>query len=78
MIVKHHQILKPARTTVTQAELREELIELWAQIFERELRAELGTHVGRSAESAASCVIPSDKLSEDRAAAGPEITGGRR
>ena len=41
MIVKGHQQLEAARTAVTRAELREELIELWAQIFERELRSDL-------------------------------------
>jgi hypothetical protein len=54
MIVKHHHLLEPAPTTVTRAELREELIELWAQIFERELRADLElqrTHAGAAADT---------------------------
>ena len=41
VIVKGHQQLDDARTAVTRAELREQLIELWAAVFERELRAEL-------------------------------------
>jgi hypothetical protein len=41
VIVKGHQQLEAAQAAVTRAEVREELIELWAQIFERELRADL-------------------------------------
>jgi hypothetical protein len=41
MIVKGAEPLAAARTAVTRAELREHLIELWAQVFERELREEL-------------------------------------
>jgi hypothetical protein len=40
MILKREQ-LEVARTAVTRAERREALIELWAQLFERELRADL-------------------------------------
>jgi hypothetical protein len=40
MIVKRQQP-EIASTAVTRAELRGSLIELWAQVFERELRAEL-------------------------------------
>jgi hypothetical protein len=41
VIVKGHQQLEAPRAAVRRAELRESLIELWAQVFERELRAEL-------------------------------------
>jgi hypothetical protein len=54
MIVKGHQQLDAARTVVTRAELREQLIELWAAVFERELRAELelqGSHANIAADT---------------------------
>jgi hypothetical protein len=37
MVIKP-QALDVARTAVSRAELREQLIELWAQVFEAELR----------------------------------------
>ncbi len=36
MIIKREQ-LEIARTDVTRAELREQMIELWAQVFEHEI-----------------------------------------
>ena len=53
MIVKGHQRLEAAHPAATRAELREELIELWAQLFERELRAELETEAPREDASVA-------------------------
>jgi hypothetical protein len=41
VIVKQQREIDTARIAVSRAELRECLIELWAQIFERELRADL-------------------------------------
>ena len=40
------------RSTITGAELREALIELWAQIFERELRADLKAQTEVSGQAA--------------------------
>lgn len=50
MIIRSPQ-LEPARTDVTRAELREQLIELWARVFERELRADLAAEAGASDEA---------------------------
>lgn len=41
MIIKDQEQFEVARAAVSRAELREQLIELWAQVFERELRADL-------------------------------------
>jgi hypothetical protein len=49
MIIKGEQV-EIARTNVTRAELREQLIELWAQVFERELRADLDAAAVASGE----------------------------
>ena len=51
MIVKRQQP-EIAPTAVTRAELRESLIELWAQVFERELRADLAAQAQASGEAA--------------------------
>jgi hypothetical protein len=50
MIIKRGQ-LAIARTDVTPAELREQLIELWAQVFERELRADVAAEAEASGEA---------------------------
>jgi hypothetical protein len=50
MIIKPEP-LEIARTDVTRAELREQLIELWAQVFERELRADLAAEAEASGEA---------------------------
>ena len=49
MIIKRQQ-LEIARTDVPRAELREQLIELWAQVFEAELRADLEAAADASGE----------------------------
>jgi hypothetical protein len=49
MIIKRPP-LEVARTAVTRAELREQLIELWAQVFERDLRAALDAEAEASGE----------------------------
>jgi hypothetical protein len=41
VIVKRPQPLEVARTGMSRAELRDALIELWAQVLEAELRAHL-------------------------------------
>jgi hypothetical protein len=51
MIIKRPQ-LEVGRTTITRAELREQLIELWAQVFERDLRADLEAEAELSGERA--------------------------
>jgi hypothetical protein len=51
MIVKRQQP-EIAATAVTRAELRESLIELWAQVFEGELRADLAAQAEASGEAA--------------------------
>jgi hypothetical protein len=40
MIIKHPQV-EVRRIAVTEADLREQLVELWAAVFEAELRADL-------------------------------------
>lgn len=51
MIIKAPQ-LETVRTDITRAELRETLIELWAQLLERELRADLAAQAEASGETA--------------------------
>lgn len=51
VIVKREQF-ELVRQSVTRAELREQLIELWAQVFERELRADLDAEAEASGERA--------------------------
>jgi Recombinase zinc beta ribbon domain/Recombinase len=53
MIIRR-QPLEIARTDVTRAELREQLIESWAQVFERELRADLAAEAEASGEASTS------------------------
>jgi hypothetical protein len=56
VIIKPPQ-LEIARTNVTRAELREQLIELWAQVLERELRAGLAAEAEASVEASRLRVI---------------------
>jgi hypothetical protein len=49
MIIRQPDI---APTGVTAADLREALIELWAQVFERELRADIEAEAEASGERA--------------------------
>ncbi len=52
MIVKRPSPFTTPPISLTQAELREELIELWSRLFEAELRADLDAEAEANGERA--------------------------
>jgi hypothetical protein len=75
MIVRGHQQLEAAWTTVTRADLREELIDLWAQIFERELRADIEGEAPRQNPPSA-CGDAPDRVPPGRGPVGDQDVAG--